>query len=339
MKSLRTKRIASAAFQGLLSNPDIKAPSPTTTRKISDYAQEHFGSTIYAPWLMVYTTYRGGFREGWIPENFFHEVVVHQLNGKYHMLDNARTLQAGLLGPDVLPDILHFISGDWKSVDGGLLNEDSIVERLFDECDEVCIKTQQSSRGRGVSFATRESFDLEAVKALGDFVVQKRLRQHDFFSAMFPGAVATIRVATGKRRGARPTGLFSNLRLGRGSDRAVSLNQIKVPIVDSDGTLDRWGTDGDWKRHAEHPDTGFRFEGARIPDFQKIQGYCVALHERLPQFGLIAWDVAADTAGDPRIMEFNTGFPGIKFGEMSLGPCFEAFDLEQYAPTGKPASH
>jgi hypothetical protein len=331
LSGLTAGRLVAEAFRGLLSNRDVKMMSAPAARRISGYARERFGSTIYAPWLLFYATYRGRFVEGWIPDNFFQEVAVGRLNGTYHLLDNARTLQARLLGPGALPDIAHFVSGEWRDVDGALLDPATIAERLFADCDEICIKTQQSSKGRGVSFVGHNSFDRAAVEALGDFVVQRRIAQHDALGAMFPNAVTTIRITTGKLRAARPVSLFANLRLGRGAARAVTLGSIKVPILDDDGALDRCGADHDWRLFTEHPDTGFRFERGRVPEFGRMQAYCLALHERLPQFGLIGWDVTADAAGDIHLLELNTGHPGIKFAEATVGPCLRAFDMERYA--------
>jgi hypothetical protein len=47
---------------------------------------------------------------------------------------------------------------------------------------------------------------------------------------------------------------------------------------------------------------------------------------------MIGWDVILDASGTVRLMEVNTGEPGIKFIEMSQGPTLRAFELERYAP-------
>jgi hypothetical protein len=328
---LEAKMMVTDSLKGLLSNDGLKPISESAEKKIISYARERFGSSCYAPWLVFYTTGRGKFREGWVPDNFFQRVAVQRINGPFHMTDNARTLQNRLLGPGVLPDIAHFVSGEWRGIDGELWEPHGLVERLFGDQPEICVKTEQSSKGRGVQIIDRKDFDQHAVESLGNFVVQRVLQQSEFFSTIFPGAVATLRVTTGKLPSQRPVLLFSYLRVGRGHARAVTVNSVKAHIIDDDGAVGPFGYDSGWARHAVHPDTGFRFEGAKIPEFAALVAHCLALHDRIPQFGIIGWDAAVERNGAIQILEINTGYPGIKFSEMMVGPCLKAFNVEQYA--------
>jgi len=38
---------------------------------IDEYAKEVLRSTVYSPWLYVYTAYNQKFIEGWLPDNYF----------------------------------------------------------------------------------------------------------------------------------------------------------------------------------------------------------------------------------------------------------------------------
>jgi hypothetical protein len=326
------------ATAGLLRNDGIRPLSGRETARIRAYARRVFGSEGYAPWLVFYTLYRGEFVEGWVPGNFFQTVAVQQINGVHHRLDAARTLLARLLGSPSLPDIAHFVSGEWRDVDGNLLDRQEVPAVLFGAADEVCVKAERSFRGRGVSFVARDGFDIAAVEALGSFVVQKVIRQNPAFDAISPDAVATLRVSTGKLPGARPFLIGAYLRAGRRGARFVGLGSLRIPVLDGAGSYGSFASDSAWTRFETHPDTGFRFAGARLPEFERTVAHCLALHDRLPQLGLIGWDVVLDDAGAVQVMEFNAGHPDVKFIEMSVGPSLAAFAMEQYARRrGRPA--
>lgn len=327
----RVNEAVGKAMRGLLANPDVRPLGAGEAKRARDYASDVFGSSLYAPWLTFYATYRGQFHEGWVPDNFFQWVAVMRINGKYHRLDDSRALFARLLGADELPDVAHFVSGEWRDPSGALLDPDALDSVVFQRGDKVCVKVDASSRGRGVSVLTRETFDRAAVERFGNLAVQSFIRQGAFFDAIFPGAVATLRVTTGKIPGARPAFIGSYLRAGRGQAPIVNTTSLRVPVLDAVGTLGPVASDADWRRFETHPETGFRFAGARIPGFETALARCLALHDRLPQLGLIGWDVALDDTGAAQIMEVNTGHPGIKFIEMTTGPSLLPFRVEQYA--------
>lgn len=335
--ALRAREEVQREMAKLLANDGV-APLPDgEVRRIKDYARSVFGSEAYFPWLHFYAVYRGAFVEGWVPSNLFQDIAVKHVNGPYHMADNARTLQWRLLATPSLPDLAHHVSGEWREVSGELLAPSELRSTLFRDADEVCVKTQNSSRGRGVSFERRETFDLARVESLGNLVVQRVIRQSAFFDDIFPGAVATLRVSTGKLPASRPHFIGSYLRLGVGRARAVGEGSLRVPVLGLGGRLGDFASDAAWRRFTQHPDTGFRFAGAVVPGFDKAVAHCLELHDRLPQFGLIGWDVVLDQEGEVRLMELNTGHPGVKFVEMSVGPTLEAFRMEQHVRPARAA--
>ena len=212
-------------MRGLLANPDVRPLASRDARRAREYASDVFGGSIYAPWLVFYATYRGEFLEGWVPDNFFQGVAVMRINGKYHRIDDSRSLFARLLGADELPDVAHFVSGEWRDPAGAPLDRGALDKVLFQRGDTVCVKVDASSRGRGVSILTRETFDPAAVEQHGNLVVQSFIRQCAFFREIFPGAVATLRITTGKIPGApaRVPRLLSARRSRPGAGRQHDL--------------------------------------------------------------------------------------------------------------------
>jgi hypothetical protein len=314
----------------LLAHGGVRPLPDAEVRRIRAYARDVFGSAGFAPWLHFYAVYRGGFREGWVPEDFFQAVAIPFVNGAYHKLCHARTLQRRLLGAPSMPDVACFAGGEWFDVDGGRIETCRLADALFAGGDEVCLKTEHSIWGRGVSFETRAGFDRARVEALGNLVAQRVIRQAEWFDPLSPAAVATIRVATGKPDAGPPRYLGGFLRLGLGAARAVGAASIEVPILGADGALEGFALDDDWRRLPRHPETGFVFAGAAVPDYGRIVAHCVELHGRLPQLGFVGWDVVLDRDGAVQVMEFNAAHPETRLLEMTLGPCLRDFRVERF---------
>jgi hypothetical protein len=319
--------------RGLLKNPGLALPGSRERARIRDYAKERFGSVGYAPWLEFYTIFRGRFHEGWVPANFFRLVAMPKLNGAHYHIGSSRSLMTRLVSTPMLPDLAHFVSGEWREPSGARIERDKLLSLIFAVGPEVCVKIENSSRGRGITFAHREQTDLAALERHGDLVVQSLIRQHPLFDDLSPNAVATLRVMTGKLPSRAPIFVGSYLRCGLGQRRALRVGStLRVGISHEDGTLAAFASDMTWRRHPAHPETGAAFEGWRIPSYHEMVASCLDLHDRLPQLGMIGWDVILDASGTVRLMEVNTGEPGIKFIEMSQGPTLRAFELERYAP-------
>lgn len=329
--ALRTRLDVERHLADLLRNTDAQPLAPRQAARIRTYAREALGGAEYAPWLEFFTVYRGAFHEGWIPENYFQLVAIPQINGEYHKVCFARTLQRRLLGDPALPDLLHFVSGDWLDLDGGLVPRAEVRARLFADAPEVCLKTEHSLLGRGVSFASAQDFDLDRVERLGNLVAQRVIRQHPFFDRLSPRAVATLRIVTGKLPGERPRLLGGFLRVSGGAARAIDAESIEIAILDGCGALEAFGVGVEWRRLSRHPETGAPFAGATAPRYDRMVAKCLELHARLPQFGYVGWDATLDPDERPWILEFNTGRPSHNFLEMSVGPCLRAFHLERFA--------
>ncbi|MBP7002002.1 sugar-transfer associated ATP-grasp domain-containing protein [Amaricoccus sp.] len=315
----------------LLATGDVRPLPEREVRRIRDYARDVFGDAAWSPWLHFYAVWNGSFREGWVPEDYFQSVAIPFLNGAYHKICQARTLQRRLLGDASMPDIGYFVGGEWFDVSGARVSRGCVPGMLFGEAaNEVCLKAEHTIWGRGVTFETRESFDLDRVERQGNFAVQQVIRQAEWFDPLSPAAVATIRVATGKVAGAAPQLVGAFVRLGFGDARAIGKDSVEVPILDAAGTLAPFAVDDDWRRIPRHPETGQAFDGLVLPEYPRIIGHCLALHDRLPQFGFIGWDAVLDASGAVKVMEFNTAHPETRLIEMALGPCFGAFGLERY---------
>lgn len=316
----------------LLRNPDVSPVPAAEVRRIRDYAATAFGDPDYHPWLCFYTAYRGSFHEGWVPPDYFRKVGADAVNGAYRRICGARTLYRRLPASDHVPDLLYCVKGAWSTPDGAPVAPAEVKALLFAATDRVVVKREASARGSGVSIETRESFAVEAIDPAGSFVVQRFVRQSPGLAAISPSAVATIRINTIRPDAAPARAVASFLRVGHGGQQAVTDTSLDVPVVSAEGRLAAFANaSADWSRKRAHPETGFVFDGAVIAGFPEAVAVCEALHERLPQLGLIGWDVTIGDNGAVAVLEMNAGQPDVKFIEMALGPCLTAFRLGRAA--------
>ena len=307
-----------------------KKLTPALKRKADEYARDVLGGAEYAPWLYVYATMQGTFREGWMPDNFYQLVVVPRICKGLAAATDMKSFSDVVLDTEALPDIAYHVDGifydrEFNVIDRAKLRE---IARPF---GKVFVKLDNS--GKGAAIAVVKADDLLTHDFAEDCAIQRPIQQHPLFDEMVAGPVATLRVTTARapdgtisRRGAR-------LRMGRPSSQWVqSDQQMQVAVSDDAGTLEDICYDPDWRAWDRHPDTGFVFKGVRIPQFDKAVQFCRNLHRRVPHIPMIGWDLAINRNEDVELIEWNGGHCGIKFCEAVSGPHFTDMNWERFAP-------
>jgi hypothetical protein len=324
--------VAEAAYRGIISNPGVSPLSAATKRKIRDYAAEVLGSPHFTPWLEVFTAYQGEFREGWIPEDYFERRVLPKINGEFRTFGTAKTLSRRILATDLLPDIAYCVKGQWLDTHDQPIPRASLKSVLFAGGDTVFAKAESTSKGKGIAILQASTFDPATPPVEGNFVVQRAVRQSPWFEQISPGCVATLRVTTAWDGAEKPQFTACHLRVGIGGVRfVISSSSLKIPIVGTTGDLVDIGTDPDWKRHSSHPDTGVVFKGLTVPGVPAAVEACLQMHAHVPHLGVIGWDCAITESGATELLEWNTRYPGVKFGEASVGPTFLGLNFERFA--------
>ena len=328
LKQRQCRRICAT----LQKNQDVKPLNAALKRRIKKYASEALGGRHYCHWLYVYTLNRGSFVEGWIPEDFFKKVLPH-INGSYRSIATAKTLSARILRTTTLPDQVYCVNGSWFDVQGNKLQSSEVKNIIFNQDQTAFVKMDESYQGQGIIVIQKDTFDEARLLHIAkNFVVQRTIVQAEWFDDISPGCVATLRITTGLPAGGSPGLCAAYLRLGRKGAKFVSSAQaLKIPVVNNEGKLGDFALDPDWIRCYSHPDSGAKFEGRKIPHFTHAVSLCVKLHEKVPQFTVVGWDVAITESGLVELMEWNAGLPDIKFSEATTGPCFKHLHLERFA--------
>lgn len=151
--------------------------------------------------------------------------------------------------------------------------------------------------------STREK--LESLLFSGMYVMQETLQQHDELNRLNPGCVNTLRVYT-VNRGAQRSVLGGHLRIG--IDKLVdNVSQGGIICgVEENGRLFDTAFSYSFKRKtwSEHPVTRTKFDSVVLPDYDQTCEVVCKMHDMLPFFFLVAWDVAFTRDGI-RIIEAN----------------------------------
>jgi hypothetical protein len=120
-----------------------------------------------------------------------------------------------------------------------------------------------------------------------------------------------------------PTVRSAYLRFGRTIDTHVkSSSHLRVAIDVQSGRFADDGYTTDWLTATEHPDTGVKFAGNQVPEFEKCKIAVLEIHRRMPFARCVGWDVVVGTDDDVKVLEWNAGHNDIKFSEATQGPCF-----------------
>lgn len=149
----------------------------------------------------------------------------------------------------------------------------------------------------------------QPVADLSGYLIQERVEQHPFFAAIAPYTPNTFRVVTFVDPDGEVDIHFTTVRLGRRGSTIDNWDQggLSVGVDPANGELGLGifkSTHGaDWV--GVHPDSGARFVGQRVPDWDKVRDVCQRAARLTPGLRWIGWDVALSPTG-PVLIEGNS---------------------------------
>ncbi|WP_144107648.1 sugar-transfer associated ATP-grasp domain-containing protein [Paraburkholderia sp. BCC1886] len=308
-------------------------PAPRNMKLAESYARDVLGDAVYAPWLRVYTAFTGTFKEGWIPDNYYGSVVVPSMKGDYGKLSELKSIARIMFEGDGFPDVAYFANGLFFTDRNEFIPESEVRRTIFRATDKVVFKLDGSKQGKGVFIYDWRSFDVGAIKSLGNGVIQKFVRQHPVFDAFASTSVATLRLTTAVDDAGKISLRAAFLRLGRANETHVrSDSEVCVPVDPASGMLGRDGYLHNWSAVQAHPDSGVRFAGVQVPAFEQCVETVLAFHRNIPFVRCVGWDLSVDANGQVQILEWNGEHNDVKFSEATQGPCFSDLRWERLKP-------
>ena len=304
--------------------------NPHFSKLSLEYAQDVFGNKWFAPWLNVYAALSGQFKEGWIPENYYAAIVIPYIQGLYGNISNAKPLSKTLLKTSCLPDLAYFVNGLFFTSAWEVLVPDAVENYVFNNNKKIVYKQDNSNKGLGVYIFSKDMFDMDTIRKMGNGVFQRYIKQHRFFEEIMPGAVATLRITSVIEDNGKASCRGAYLRIGRKEDTHVrSGSAIKIPVDLKSGTLSEKGYMVNWQTTSCHPDTGILFEGKIIPKFDDCIAYVEKTHQQIPFCRLVGWDIIVNDNEEVEQIEWNGSFNDIIFSEATQGPCFSNMGWEK----------
>lgn len=302
-----------------------KTPILTPELKIiiKDYAEREFGDKKYSTWLELYTEIRGEFIEGWIPEEYYAFELIPKFNPvPISLLSTIKTFDHRLFPTYSLRPIALKISDGFYTADMDKIKYPDLVSLLRRVDAEVVIKRDRGPSGKDIQFLHSSEVTETNFFGTDNYVIQPALQQHPDIDRLYNKSVNTIRVGTFLTSSGDMKVVLTIMRYGMGGSRIDNLSAGGGFI-----SIDKKGRGGS---HAynysgkyigdEHPDSGYKFNQVKIPNFEAVLTACKKSHQLFPYVRYIAWDVCVTREGDIKFLEWNTRMPGFWFYEARLGP-------------------
>lgn len=205
--------------------------------------------------------------------------------------------------------------------DGIKQNED--VYNCIVKHERVVIKPFALGKGNGVHVITyinnKLYFDNEHIskKEMYDFldrhdglIISEYMKQHEYANRLFSETVNTIRVVTFRDTNTHEFKIYYAVqRIGTSETIPVD-NGSKgglVAKIDLDtGIMSEARCLHNLNVYMNHPDSGEKIEGTRIPQWDCLKESLLDLTKRLPYMDFIAWDLLILDSGDICVIEANT---------------------------------
>ncbi len=127
------------------------------------------------------------------------------------------------------------------------------------------------------------------------YLIEDTLIQHDYLDKINPAAVNNVRLITLLKDG-KVHVLFKTLRINAGSEEVISCHDIYMTLAD-DGKILGNVVDDECNIYDKHPESGFKFEGVKIPHMDKAIKLVKEAAKLVPEMRYVGWDVAITKKG------------------------------------------
>jgi len=117
--------------------------------------------------------------------------------------------------------------------------------------------------------------------------------------------------------------LSTIVRMGRNG--AITDNSTGGGIscgVNSEGNLNSIGFTSSGQPFNKN-DNGLKFEYIKLPFMEKIKDSVNILHQKIPYFKVVSWDLAIDESSEVMLIEINVWGQDINFHQWNNGPVLE----------------
>lgn len=301
-------------------------------KELSEYFRK-LGFSVSMMYDDYFSRFNGIHSDRYMSMDFYYFYVLPCLNKYEFMLaytdKNAySSIFAGFAQPETVVKNVnghYYVGDDVVSVDVNVAVQSCL--RTGDDC--IIKPTVETCNGDGVALldaSSRQAVEAQFLKYGVNFIVQRKVRQHEEMARLNDSSLNTLRIST-----------------YRGHDGVVHYLEGKTFLrFGGKGTVKDNISSGGWAasvdEHGCISQRLYRFKSMHmgainedlnmqqfiVPSFARATKLACQLHERLPYFDLAGWDIAINADGSPLFIEFNAQ-PDIEIPQALSGPFFGPF--------------
>ncbi len=269
----------------------------------------------YKSWTLNNPAYISLLNNKYLFERYFSQFNIRIIKSFSHNYNSLFLLNDGFIQINSLPEFKDFLMSIFskESCSGNIF-----IKRTKDTYGGVHtykISANDVKNGKTVI----ENLFQEVISS--EYLFQETIIQHDEMNKINPYSLNTIRIDTytNKQGVSKIMSCFMRAGVNRSHVDNFSSGGVLVGINTETGILYPEANSsvryGIARSYREHPDSGFRFGGFRVPFFREAGDLVLKAATHVPQLRVIGWDVAITPDG-PVLVEGNHN-PGIVHSEIA----------------------
>lgn len=303
---------------------------------IQAYFKKHLGREVPTYWHQYLYSRNGIYSEKYIPASVYVTSIIYRLNDLQYCPAYVDKGFYDTLFPDVNrpKTFIKNVNGFYYD-DKNPISKAEAIERCSNLKEAIIKPSVFGTWGEGVKlFHSENGIILDMNMPINDlfaqykkgFIVQSKLEQHPDLARLNPTSVNTIRVMS-YRKEDKVIILYAVIRIGR-LGKVVdneTAGGIKADIDLQTGRIKGPAFGSPTEKNMPQTDSGAVLDNYLIPSFPQVLDFVKSLHQRLPYFRLIGWDISVDTNGQPVMIEWNKS---AELSQVAHGPAFGDYTEE-----------
>ncbi len=328
LKTWRTKYNTDKQFKRLTHAVELKPLTKEQKQEIKSYYKEKLGVEVSTKWHRFAYSLTGIYDKHILPNDLYVGYIQPALiDYRMKIAYDDKNIFTRLLPFASYPrKIVQCANGLFYNADGTMTRQKAVG--LCKNIDEAIIKPTFSNSGKNVERLVVKNgitnLDNRTIEEVFDkygknFVVEELAKQHPAMAYLNPSSLNTIRVITFRKENEILV-CMAICRIGKPGNIVDNFAAGGMGcVVKEDGYLSEYAYTKIYSERKNKTYTGVVLKDFKIPGFENVKAFVKKAHLAMPQFLLLAWDIAIGEDEQPIFIEYNTNFCNL-------------FELEQGQP-------